>query len=434
MKQAVVIGTCLILVSWGMLSAQTRKASTLSEEDLAALAKKIHERIITIDTHDDISQEFATERNDPGSPENRRQVSLPKMRSGGLDAEFFAVFTGNGQRTPAAWDTAYARAIRAFEAIHRLPTMRPSEIEIAYSPADVIRIHNGGKLIACIGVENGYPLGMEISRVKEFYNRGARYITLTHSGHNQICDSSTPRPDELPEEHHGLSEYGRLVVAEMNRLGIMVDISHASKKAALDVLKFSKAPIIASHSGADAVNASPRNVDDETLLAIKNNGGVVQCVALASYIKTVTETPERHAAIAELRKELGLPAGRDGSGRRQAQQMTEEQRRQNQEQMAKFRERMPEIDKTYPPQKISVQDMVNHIDYMVNVMGIDHVGIGTDFDGGGGLTGFKDASESLNVTLELVRRGYTEEEIGKIWGGNLLRVWRAVEKTAKEMN
>lgn len=415
-----------LLAGCSSTGALHRQSTSMSEDEIAALSKSIHERVLTMDTHDDISGDFASERDDETSPENRRQVTLYKMKKGGLDAEFFAVFTGTAGRTSTEYDAAYKRAIGLFDAIQRLPQRYPDLVEIATSPADVIRIHNAGKLAACVGMENGYPIGTDLARAKEFYEKGTRYITLTHSGHNQICDSSTPRENEPKEEYGGLSEFGRKVVAEMNRLGLMIDISHASKNASLEVLKLSRAPIIASHSGASAINENPRNVDDEILQLIKKNGGVVQVVSLADYVKTRTDSPERLAAQNEIRKEFGLPEGRGDAARRAMMALSQDQR-------TKLRERIRELDLKFPRTPVTVQDMVNHIDYIVRTIGIDHVGVGTDFDGGGGVTGFNDASESLNITTELVRRGYSEEEIGKIWGGNLLRVWREVEKVAGKM-
>jgi microsomal dipeptidase-like Zn-dependent dipeptidase len=416
----------LFLQGCASLSTTQRSRPSLSEPEALARATDIHKRALTIDSHDDISSDFASEKDDVGSPENRRQVSLPKMRKGGLNAEFFAVFTSVGPLTDSAYNAAYANALSRFEAIHRLPVRYPDQIEIAYTPADVTRIHDSGKLIACIGIENGYPIGTDIRRLKEFYDRGARYITLTHSGHNQICDTSTPREDGPAELYGGLSPFGVQVVQEMNRLGIMVDVSHASKKATLAVVALSKAPIIASHSGADAVNKSPRNLDDESLKAIASRGGVVQVVSLADYIKTRKDSPERLAAQDALRKEYGLPEGRGAAMRQFMQSFTAEQR-------AKFRERMREIDVKFPRSPVTVQDMVDHIDHIVDVIGIDHVGIGSDFDGGGGVIGWNDAGDALNITLELLKRGYSEEEIDKIWGKNLLRVWREVELVAANL-
>ncbi len=421
-----VVGIVALFQSCASSGSNQRTQSKLPPGEIVTLAKSIHSRVLTMDTHDDISGNFASDKDDESSPDNRRQVTIPKMRKGGLDAEFFAVFTSVGDRSPESFESSYKTATNLFEAIHRLPARYPDLIDIAYTPADVDRIHKAGKLVACIGVENGYPIANDLTRVKEFYDKGARYITLTHTGHNQICDTSTPRDSTKPEEYGGLSEFGKQVVREMNRLGMMVDVSHASKKATLQAIALSKAPIIASHSGANAVNENPRNLDDESLKAIKKNGAVVQVVSLADYIKKRVDSPERLAALAAVRKEYGLPDGQ-GAGARQAMQaLTQKQR-------TAYRQKLRDVDAQLPRSPVTVQDMIDHIDHIVDVIGIDHVGIGTDFDGGGGVTGFNDASESLNITIELVKRGYSEDDIRKIWGGNLLRVWREVERVARDI-
>ncbi len=416
-------GWCAILLFPAILFAQS--SPNLSEEALLAKARQIHEQVVTIDTHDDISFDFATPKDDPGTADNPRQVTLPKMRAGGLDVGFFIVYVGQGERTLQGYEFAYQQAIKKFDAIHRMTQQYADQIELAYSPDDVLRIHRSGKLVACIGIENGWPIGRDLNKLKEFYDRGGRYITLSHNGHNDICDSSNPFPGEPEAEHNGVSEFGKQVIAEMNRLGIMVDISHISKKSQLDAMALSKAPVIASHSGVWSVNRNPRNMEDEVLLALKKNGGVIQCVALAEFVKSRPVPPERQEALNALREEFGLPKGRGGM-RRAMQSLSDEQ-------IAKFRARMQEIDSRYPLAPVTVKDFVNHIDYAVKLIGIDHVGISSDFDGGGGVQGWNNASETLNVTVELVRRGYSEEDIAKLWGGNLLRVWREVERTAKSL-
>jgi len=389
-------------------------AGELSEEELIARARAIHESVITIDTHDDIPPNFATEEVDPGV-RGDRQVDLPKMRGGGLDAAFFVVYVGQGERTPEAYEAAKAAARTKFAAIHRMTdSLYPDQIELAYSPDDVERIHDAGKLVACIGIENGYAIGRDIGLLEQYHEMGARYLGLTHNGHNDICDSANPSPRlGDSEEDHGLSEFGEQVIAELNRLGIMVDVSHASRQCMLDAARLSRAPIIASHSSARALRDVARNLDDEQLLALKENGGVAQMVALGSFVKE--DPPEKVEAIEALRQEMGLGEGYAGW-----RTMSEEQR-------AQFRARMREIDEQWP---ITVADFVDHVDHAVQLIGIDHVGISSDFDGGGGVQGWADASETFNVTLELVRRGYSEEEIRKLWGGNLLRVWREVERVA----
>jgi membrane dipeptidase len=414
------------------------------DEALLARAKAIHAKATTIDTHVDIGgATWATPALDPGGPTNRK-CDLPKMKAGGLKAVFMAAFVSQRpDLTPAGFKQAYDSAISELDAVNRLTKMHPELCELGRSPADVERIAKTGKRVVLTGVENGYPMGDDVANLKTFYDRGARYMTLVHSSHNQLADSSTPRTEPL---NNGLSELGKKTVVEMNRLGMMVDLSHASEKSFWDAVAVSKAPIIESHSGCKAISPSDRNLTDDQLTALAKNGGVVQIVALASYLKA--DPPERTKAIADLRQELGMPA-RGGSGGRgqggqaarggqtqagQAAQTGQGTRAQQPastpEQLATYQERMKEIDAKYPG--ATLKDFVDHIDHAVKVAGIDHVGIGTDFDGGGGIPGFNDHSEALNVTVELVKRGYTEQQIDKIWGGNLLRVWRDVEKAAKK--
>jgi membrane dipeptidase len=217
----------------------------------------------------------------------------------------------------------------------------------------------------------------------------------------------------------------------MNRLGMMVDVSHISERSFWNVLDITRAPIIASHSGCRAVSESDRNLTDDQLRALAKNGGVMQTVALGGYLRA--ENPERRRVISKLREELGLPGRGFGQGgaRPDSQSLTEAQRAELQKKMETYRERMKEIDVKYPT--ATIKDFVDHIDHAVKVAGIDHVGIGTDFDGGGGIPGFNDDTEAPNVTIELLRRGYTEKEVRKIWGENLLRVWRDVEKAAAKI-
>lgn len=392
---------------------------------LVAKAKAIHERVLTVDTHVDIGgSDYATPKLDPGGPTNLK-CDLPKMKAGGLDGVFLAVFTGQRQEyTPEAYKRVLDAALGDFDAIDRLTKMHPDLCEFGRTPADVERIAKTGKRIILSGVENGYPMGDDTANLKAFYDRGARYMTLVHTANNQLADSSSTR--EQPK-HNGLSELGKKAVLEMNRLGMMVDLSHASAKAFWDAIAVSKAPIIESHSGCMAVSKSDRNLDDEQLKALAKNGGVIQIVALAEYLKA--SPPERLAAMQKLREEIMTSFGRTAQGGRGGGRgsMTPEDREKYR---AAYEAGMKEIDAKFPFQGATLKDFVDHIDHAVKVAGIDHVGIGTDFDGGGGVPGFNDHSEAVNVTVELVRRGYTEEQIRKIWGGNLLRVWRQVEKVA----
>ena len=410
---AVTVAACTGGSSQNEDAADERTA--LSDAELEALAREIHGRVITIDTHDDIPPDFATPEVDPGQREGR-QVTLPKMREGGLDLAFFIVYVGQTERTPENYEQAKAAAMTKFEAIHRMTDeMYPEEIELAHTADDAERIHGEGKLVAAIGIENGYVIGKDLSLLEKYHGLGARYITLAHGGHNDIADSSTPRENlgDSEEEHGGISQFGERVIAEMNRLGIMVDVSHISKQASLDAMRLSLAPVIASHSSVRALADHPRNMDDEQLLALGENGGVIQMVALGTFVKT--PSVEKQAATEELRERIGFESFASA----------------NEEQLEAFREGMAEIDERFPGADVS--DFLDRIDYAVELIGIDHVGISSDFDGGGGIDGWADASETFNVTLELVRRGYTEEEIRKLWGANTLRVWRAVEDVAAEI-
>lgn len=395
------------------------------DHDLDARAAAIHARILTLDTHKDIDPLLAPEslpddpatratfvrRYDP-SVDGDCQVDFPKMRRGGYDCAFFIVYTGQGRLNAAGYHRAYGQANALFDAIHRMVRLHPDTIGLATSPDEVERLHDEGKLIACIGIENGYPMGEDLGRIAEFHQKGARYMSLAHNRHSQLGDSHTPH-EPL---HGGLSDLGKKAIVEMNRLGVMVDVSHASKATMLQAVTCSAAPVIASHSGARAVNDHSRNLDDEQLRALAAKGGVVQCVALGDFVKSV---PERSAAVQKLMADCGLGQGSDSD----EVDDVERQRR-----WAKFREGLPAIDAEWP--RANVRDFVDHIDHIVKTVGIEHVGIGSDFDGGGGIDGFDGAHESVNVTRELLRRGYDEAQIAAIWSGNLLRVWREVEKVA----
>ena len=400
------------------------------DTELVTRARAIHERVITLDTHVDISPaNFTKERN--YTQDLATQVNLPKMMAGGLDAAFLIVYVGQGDLTPAGYDDAYKQAVAKFEAIHRLTKeIAPDRIELALTAADVRRIAASGKKVALIGVENAYPLGTDIGRVKEFYDRGARYMSLAHNGHSQLADSNTGERDGK-WLHNGLSEMGRKAIAEMNRLGIMVDVSHPSKQANLQAMALSRAPVIASHSSARALADHSRNMDDEQLMALKKNGGVIQTVAFNGYVKVAPQvSPERTAALAALRKEFGLPAGGPGGGGGGG--MAGALAKLPAEKRNEYEKRLAMLDFKMPSQaRATVRDFVTHIDYLVNLIGSDHVGISSDFDGGGGVDGWNDAGETFNVTLELVRRGYTEEQIAKLWSGNLLRVMEQVEQLAR---
>lgn len=413
-----------------LLATVGAAAGAQDDAALVAKARAIHAKAIKIDTHVDFepgamvgpSPNYMT-----GIPRNK--VDLPKMEKNGLDAVFFSIYVG--QRDDFS-DSAYVAALAEdnakFDAVHTLAEkLAPERIAIALTAADVRRIHDTGKMVALMGVENGYGIGQDITNVKKFYDRGARYFSMSHNGHSQLSDSNTGEADGQ-WKWNGLSPLGKQVVAEANRLGIMLDISHPSKASNLQVMALSKAPVIASHSGVRALCDHSRNLDDEQLRALKKNGGVIQMVAFNSYVKTpAPDSPERAKALADLRQELGVGRGGRGAGGQGGAR-----RANNDSLFALYRTRMAEIDAKFPPPpRATVKDFVNHIDYAVKLIGVEHVGISSDFDGGGGIEGYNDASESFNVTLELVRRGYSEKDIVAMWGGNTLRVMEAVERVAK---
>jgi len=395
----------------------------MTEEQLIEMAKGIHNRVITLDTHCDIDVANFTDSinytQNLGS-----QVNLPKMKSGGLDVAWFIVYTGQDSLTDIGYKNAFDNAMSKFNAIHKLVNdIAPDQIELARTSEDVKRIQKEGKLVAMIGIENGYPIGLDINNVKKFYDLGGRYMSLAHQGHNQLSDSNNGEENDI-WLHNGLSDFGKEVIKEMNKYGIMIDVSHPSKEAMKQMLELTKAPIIASHSSARALNDVSRNLDDEQLEWMKQNGGVVQAVALDQFLST-NKFNSRNTKLRPIRIEIAESMGLPWLETWDEIDAFEEN--EAIDYLAKKREFIKLADLKVKnlegfPDPVSVTDLVDHVDYLVEKMGIDHVGISSDFDGGGGINGWMDASETFNVTLELVRRGYTEEEISKIWSGNLLRV------------
>ena len=331
------------------------------------------------------------------------------MKEGGLDAEFFAVFIGQGPRTPEAYETEHANTLEIFDSIYKSLERYPEMAGLALTPEDAMKLKAEGRVAIFIGVENGYPVGTDLSRVSQYYERGARYITLCHSANNDICDSST---DHNGPEHGGLSAYGEEVVKEMNRLGMLVDVSHISDDSFYDVIRVSGAPVIASHSSCRALCESPRNLDDEMLQALKKNGGVIQICLLSDYLRQPEPNPELDAKMKELR-EKWKAMGPD---------LTEAQQEQRWTEYSQLREKYVKL--------ATVADAVNHVQHVVDIIGIDHVGIGSDFDGGGGIEGCTDVSMMKNITKELIRRGFSNDDIKKIWGGNFMRVMSQAQALA----
>lgn len=412
----------LLLLIATPLAAQT-------DAEIDARARAIHDRVMALDTHVDINPgNFVLGQPNYASELPRTQVDLVKMEQGGLDAAFLIVYVGqNANLTPEGFARAHAQAMEKFAAIHRLvDSIAPGRAELARTAADARRIHAAGKKVILIGVENGFPIGADVTNVARFHALGGRYMSLAHNGHSQLSDSNTGERDGI-WLHHGLSDLGRQVIREMNRVGMMIDISHPSKQSMMQTLEITRAPIIASHSGVRALCNHSRNLDDEQLRALAANGGVAQLVAFNGYVKCdPVRDAARADAIAALRREFGVA----GTGRTAIQAAIDslplERRNAYLERQREIEERRYPSD---PP--ATVADFVDHIDYAVKLVGIDHVGISSDFDGGGGVVGWRSAAETFNVTRELVRRGYTEEQIAKIWSGNLLRVMEQVERVAR---
>ncbi len=416
------------------VSCQPKTETPLTEDELVAKARGIHDRVITLDTHNDINtSNFTPEKN--YTQRLNTQVNIPKMEEGGLDVTWLIVYTGQGELTEEGYEKAYANADDKFNAIHRLcEEIAPDKIELALTSEDVRRIAASGKKVAMIGVENGYPIGLEVARVKEFADRGARYMSLAHNGHSQLSDSNTGERDSV-WLHNGLSDLGREVLKAMNKWGIMIDLSHPSKVANMEMMRLSKAPVIASHSSARALNDVSRNLDDEQLMMIKEKGGVVQTVAFKSYVNTAKNDAHSEKAqgiIKEIAAEEGFQILERSALRGMDGTAVEAYMTGYMAIREKAKARIEaEVNPVAPP--VDVSDFVDHIDYLVGKIGIEHVGISSDFDGGGGVEGWNDASETFNVTLELVRRGYTEDQIAALWSGNLLRVLDEVQAVAEKI-
>lgn len=363
---------------------------------------RIHQRVLTLDTHADAPIMLQKPGFDVGVAHDTKrdgsQIDFPRMKDGGMDAMFFAVYTAQGPRTDAGHADAKRNALNQFALIHAALKKYPNLAELATTPADAYRIEKAGKRAVFIGMENGYPVGSDLSLLKTYYDLGCRYITLTHFANNLIGDSSTDPDGPL---HNGLSEFGRRVVPEMNRLGILIDVSHVADKTFYDALTLSKAPVIASHSNARALCDFPRNMTDDMIRAIAKNGGVVQVNFVSDYLKK--PSPEFQIAKTKFRMA------------RVGKVLTPEQE-------TDLKAKSDSLSNVFASERASLSDIADHIDHIVKITGIDHVGIGSDFDGGGGVNGLEDVSQIENLTGELLRRGYSEKDVAKIWGGNLLRV------------
>ncbi|WP_158880319.1 dipeptidase [Rhodanobacter sp. L36] len=374
---------------------------------------------VTIDTHVDIPFAYMREaRFDAGKP-TRLLVDLGKMEHGGLNAAFFVVWVPQHKLDAAGYAKAVDQAEEKYEAIGHLLMQYPDRIRLATTPDQLLANHKAGLLSATIEIENGYSLGHDIHRLDAAYDRGARSVGLAHVGNNDLCTSSLPdtehgEPAMNSKGDTGMSDFGRAVVKRANQLGMLVDVSHSSDACVREALGLSTAPVYATHSGARAVLDHPRNLPDDLLRAIADKGGVVDAVAYKEFLKN---DPARAKVEKTLQNAIAKQSG------------YKEYDSDRDDYTPAMDAGMAEIQKKYP--LATLDDYMNQIQHMVKVAGIDHVGIASDFDGGGGITGWANASETRNVTTALRKRGFSDTDIAKLWGGNLLRVWREVERDAQ---
>lgn len=399
--------SCLLIAGCSTM----KNVSSLEKE-----ADELHKKMLTIDTHTDAPLRLMQKDFDISklhdAIKDQSKIDFPRMRQGGLDAVFFAAFVAQGPRTPEGNENARQRVLKIIDTVHSVLEKNKDQAALAINSSDAQKLKSEGRLAIYLGIENGYAIGNDLSLIKKYYDMGVRYLTLCHTKNNDLCDSSTD-PDTA--RYNGLSELGKKAVEEMNNIGMMIDVSHISDEAFYDVLKYSKVPVIASHSSARALCNSPRDLSDDMLKALALNGGVVQLCILSDYIKDEPANKKRDSLMTLLRQKYP-----------DYDNMTDEHRKA-------FREERAGLDKKYPKVLAKVSDAVDHIDHMVSVCGIDHVGIGTDFDGGGELADCYDVSQMKNITVELLKRGYSHEDIGRIWGGNFFRVFRQVEQYAARL-
>ncbi len=385
-----------------------------TKPDYELLADQIHSEIISVDSHTDTPLRLSrgnfdiSIRND--ARKTRSKFDLPRMEEGRLDAVFLAAFVGQARRTELGYRKAKERADHLIDIIYEQAAQNDDKVVMKFDSDSLYEIKQSGKKMFFIGIENGFPIGKELGLIDEYYKKGVRYITLCHTLNNDICDSSN---DTL--EHNGLSKFGEQVVGRMNELGMMVDVSHASDKTFYDVIKISKAPVIASHSCVKSLCDNPRNVTDDMLKTIAENNGVIQITLYTGYIKESGKNELRDKAYKAWREKYQNFDSLSDSLKKLAM------------------DERAELNTKYPRNYATVQDFADHIDHAVKVAGINHVGIGSDFDGGGGIAGCNDVSELKNITIELLKRGYTKEDLRKIWGGNFFRVMRDVEKIATKL-
>lgn len=400
-----------VLAALAAAGCVTAPAPQVPAQPAMSEARALHERLLTLDTHLDTPILFSRPGwsilNRHDSRQDYSQVDLPRMIEGGLDGGWWVIYTPQGPRAPEANALARDRAlIRAME-IREMVARHGEHFALALKADDAARIHAEGKRIVFMSIENSYPLGQDLTLMKTFYDLGVRMISPVHFANNDLADSAT---DPRGPEHNGLSPLGAQFVQEANRLGMVIDASHASDEATRQMIRLSKTPIILSHSGVKAIYDHPRNIDDALLRELAAAGGVIQMNSLGAYLTALPPAaPERRAALQALRDQ---PLA-------DALAMLQARRR---------------IDAQFPAPMAKFEDFMAHLLHALSVVGPDHVGIGADWDGGGGVLGMEDVSAFPLITERLIAAGYTEEDLAKIWGGNALRVMRAAEAHAASLD
>jgi len=387
--------TCMVFLVFGAVLAPADEAT-----DLEKRAARIHREALVIDTHCDTPMAMLRGL-DIGALHNRNEVDLRRMEAGGVDAMFFAVFVSNSldRHHPAR------HTLEMIDAIVSQVDAYPERAALAISSADILRLHKQGRRAILMGMENGGPLEGSLRLLRQYYRLGVRYITLTHNSHNDICDSSTA----MPPVWNGLSAFGRQVVEEMNRLGMIIDVSHVSDASFFDVLRFSKAPVMASHSCVRSICDVPRNMSDAMIRALARNGGVIQINFYSAFLD-----PSFSRRAGKVQKDL---APRFAALRKQYRNDDNA-----------FWKAAFTLWRRHAPEPPGIDILVDHIDHVVKLVGVEHVGLGSDFDGAGSFPkGLEDVSGFPRITLALLKRGYSEKDIRLILGGNFMRVFSRVE-------
>jgi membrane dipeptidase len=395
-------------VSLFAVSSQSQSSSSDGAK-LRERAMKLHREAIVLDTHNDITSEITDRDFDMGARDTsgRTQTDIPRMKDGGLDADFFAIYVASRYAREGG---AARRALDMIDGVYEQARRHPESLEMAFTSDDIRRIHRTGKIAALMGIEGGHAIEDSLSALRQFYRLGVRYMTLTHSNTNNWADSSGDINNPKVKHHDGLTEFGREVVREMNRLGMAVDISHVADQTFWDAIETSQAPVIASHSSARALTDIPRNMTDDMLRAVAKNGGVVMVNFGKNFVNTryVKPSPEIQAKLDEIRNQYsGNPT--------------------------EMRARLRELQGPSP--HVTLDMLIDHFVHIAKVAGIGHVGIGSDFDGVGGQLpeGMEDISKLPAITYELLKRGYSDADVKKILGENFLRTMSEIERVAKKL-